>query len=298
MKILVLSNDQADRKVIQQVLERAGHDPLHVETSQAAWDLLERGDSRFVIADRTTTDLEENQLIARIRSAKLPGHVYILLVIAKSPEQDHTGADDYLYKPLGGAELKSRIAIGERILGLGDNLTQAKDQLENRALLDNLTNLLNQKAFLTMARGELERARRTQSPFSLIALNITDFESLQHFHGQETTENVLRLIAQLIREKSRPYDCIGRWDTDQFFIALPGVIGADSEKFVERIVKGIHSTSITTVAGLNVHLELGAGIVAASRISASMEIEELIAQAIQALLRIKDGGNQISLTYV
>lgn len=299
MKIMVLNNDQAQQGVIQDVLKRSGHEVLVADSSKAAWDLLERGESRFVIADRATTDIDEKEFIAHLRSVRLPAHVYVLLVLPKAQDQDHTGADDYLYQPLTAAELKSRVAIGERILDLGDNLSEAKGQLENLALVDHLTGLFNQKAFLATARAELERARRSQSPFSLIAMDIRDFANLSDLHGEETSHNVLRVLAQLIREKCRPYDCIGRWDAEEFIIALPGVIGVDAEKIVERILNGMRMTDITTSAGLGVRVELGAGIAAASRISNSTEIETLIHQALQALLRAKEtGGNQIYLTYI
>ena len=299
MKIMVLNNDPAGQAVIQQALERAGHELVPAQNSQAAWSLLEQGETRFVIADQASTDVDEKKFVARVRSAKPHMHVYILLVSPKAQEQDHTGADDYLYKPLGAGDLSSRIAIGERILGLGDNLSQAREQLEELALIDPLSRLLNQKAFLTTAHAELERARRSQSPFSLIALDIRDFEGLIDLHGSETGNNILRLVAQLIREKCRPYDCIGRWEADQFIIALPGVIGADAEKIVERIVSGIRSMGIATTDGIHLRVELGAGIAAASRISASTELEALNDQALQALQRAKEtGGNQIYLTYV
>jgi diguanylate cyclase (GGDEF)-like protein len=299
MQILVLSNDPTDQKVIEQVIERAGHQSLTVGDSQAAWDMLEKGDTRYIVVDRSNTDVEDKQFIARVRAAKFTHPVYILMVLAKSLEQNHTGADDYIHKPLAPAELKSRIAIGERILGLGDNLSQARDQLENLALQDELTNLLNDKAFLATARGELERARRAQSSFCLIALNILDFDSLIETQGRETSDNILRLIAQLIREKSRPYDCIGHWEADQYFIALPGLIGADAERFVERIINGNRSMTITTLDDVPVRVELNAGIVAAARISAVMDIPEMIQQAIQSLQRAGDGGgNRIALTYL
>jgi two-component system chemotaxis response regulator CheY len=283
--------------VYQQVFERAGHEMLIAESSQAALALLEKGESRFAIIDRSTTDIDENQFIARVRAARAGAHTYLLLVMPKAAEQDHAGADDYLSKPLTPSELKSRIAIGERILGLGDNLSRAKDQLENLALMDELTGLFNQTAFLNSRLGS--GVSGGLIPFSLIALNITGFDTVQEFHGRETTEGVLRLVAGMIREKSRPYDCIGRSEADRFFVALPGVIGTDAEKFVERFIKGIRSMSISTSEGMSVHVDLGAGIVAASRISAAMEIEDLIDQAVQALLRLSEGGgNRIAITYI
>ena len=37
-------------------------------------------------------------------------------------------------------------------------------------------------------------------------------------------DDVLEVVAKAIREKSRAYDCIGRWSGDEFVLALPGVI--------------------------------------------------------------------------
>ena len=299
MRIMVLTADQAQLQTIQDVLQRAGHEVLPVTSSQAAWDLLEDGQTRFVIADRGSSDIDQQEFIPRLRSGALHGHAYVIMLLPRAPEQDHAGADDYLFKPVSAAELKSRVAIGERILGLGDNLSEAKDQLEKLALVDAHTGLLNQKAFLSAAAVELERARRSQSPFSLIAVDVRDFPSLTEYHGEDTANDVLRLLAQLVREKCRPYDCIGRWDANQFVIALPAVPGVDAEKIVERLLGSMRSTEITTTAGQNVRIELGAGIAASARTGPATAVEDFIQQSLQALARGADStGTQIYLTYL
>ena len=111
-------------------------------------------------------------------------------------------------------------------------------------------------------------------------------------------DEVLRAVAQTIREKSRPYDCIGRWTGDEFVIALPGVIGADAEKIAERIIKGIDAT-IVMYKNDTAQVGMSAGIVSATRINASTETEPLIEQARQAMRRAKEaGGAQVFLTYI
>ena len=188
--------------------------------------------------------------------------------------------------------------IGQRFLSLGENLSHARNQLENFALYDSLTGLMNRNAFFRSAQGELERARRSSSPLSMIAIDIDQFKSFNADHGVEMGDEVLKIVAQTIREKSRPYDCIGRWTGDEFVIALPGVIGADAEKIAERIIKGIDAT-IITYKDDTVKVGMSAGIVSASRISASTEAEPLIEQARQAMARAKEaGGDQVYLTYI
>lgn len=294
MKILVLNNDEMERSVIQQVLQHNGHEIILARNSETAMQLLQEGDIRFVIVERNTTDMEEKQFIKRLRDAQPPYYIYILLIASKVQDMDVTtprgGADDYLHKPVVPLELKSRVHIGQRILGLGDNLVNARESMEKTAMFDPLTRTLNEAAFITLARGELERARRGQAPLSLIAIEVHNFRNISEKHGEEIANDVLVLIAQAIREKSRPYDDVGRYATNTFLIPLPGVIGQDAEKIAMRIVKGIMNTNISLLDGTAVNVELGTGIVSSLRITVTMEIETLIEKAKEAVAHSRQDG--------
>jgi len=295
MKALILEQNVKERSLIQHVLEKSGHEAILGENMDQAWQLIQKGETRFIIADGDMEDFKKSNLIERARAAKiLP--VYFLILTAG--EQDYTEADDNLHKPIIASELKARIMIGQRFLSLGESLSHARNQLENLALYDSLTGLMNRNAFFRSAQGELERARRASSPLSMIALDIDNFKSLNAQHGVEMGDEVLKIVAQTIREKSRPYDCIGRWTGDEFVIALPGVIGADAEKIADRIIKGLDANAIMYKSD-TVKVGVSAGIVTASRISASTETEPLINQARQAMARAKEaGGAQVYLTYI
>ncbi len=303
MKILVLNNDLMERTVIQQVLQHNGHELMAAENSDMAMQLLQEGEIRFVIADRVGTDIDEKQFIKRVREAKPPYYIYILLVTAKVQDTDITtpgaAADDYVQKPIIPLELRSRVHIGERILGLGENLAVAKDTMERIAMYDGLTGVLNQKAFVAFSRGELERARRAQSPLSLIALDIDNFTTINEQFGEHIGNDVLTVVAQGIREKSRPYDGVGRYDADTFLIILPGVIGQDAERISERILKGILNTEISLIDGTHVSVQLSAGIASSVHITASTEVEILIEKANDVMKQAKrDGGNQVMTVFV
>jgi len=303
MKILVLDKDVKERSVIQQVLQQSGHEIISADDSETAMWILQQGEIRFILADRVTTDIDEKQFIERVRAAKPPYYIYILLIAARVQESDltapRTGADDYLHKPFSPIELKSRVHIGERILSLGDNLVQAKGTLDNTAMFDTLTNVLNQKAFIALSRGELERARRGQSPFSLIALEIDNFESINSEHGENIGNDVLNVMARAIREKSRPYDGLGRYESNMFLIALPGVIGQDAEKVADRIIKGILNTSISLLDGRELKIGVNAGIVASIRITAATEMDTLLEQVKLAVAQARrEGGNRSYMVFI
>jgi diguanylate cyclase (GGDEF)-like protein len=303
MKILVINKDMKERMVIQQALGPNGHEIVSAEDSETAIQLLQLEGLRFVIADRVNTDIDDKQFIKRVRDAQPPYYIYILLLTPKVEETDttisHMEADDYLQKPIVTIELKSRVHIGERILSLGDHLLQAKDTLQRVAMYDTLTGTLNQKAFLNYSRGELERARRSQASFSLIALDIDNFKSINDKFGENIGNDVLKVIAQAIREKSRPYDGVGRYEADMFLITLPGVIGQDAEKMADRILKGILNTNISLLDGREINIGISAGVVCSARITASTQIEAIIEHAKEAVAHAKrEGGNRSRMIFV
>lgn len=303
MKILVLNNDLMERTVIQQVLQVNGHQIVQAENSQAAMQLLRESDIRFIIVDRANTDIDEKQFIKKVRETQPPHYIYILLITGRVQDTDITtpraGADDYLNKPIIPAELKSRVHIGERILGLGDNLEQAKGSIDGSAMYDALTNVLNPRAFVALSRGELERARRAQGALSLIAFDIDNFKFINDRYGENIGNDVLTLIAQGMREKSRPYDGVGRYEDDTFLLILPGVIGPDAEKIADRILKGISNTNISLLDGTAVQVSISAGVVSSARITAATELEVLIEKAKEAVAFAKRaGGDQVYMIFV
>jgi diguanylate cyclase (GGDEF)-like protein len=300
MKILVLENDPKEFALLQQALNSRKVSLIKLSSSEQAWSYLQSGEARFIIANWDTSDLFRSQFIPRARAARFNPPPYILLTTLKSAEEDvaPSGADDIVQRPFRAQDLKNRIGMAERIISLAGSLAVARDQLEQQAVFDNLTGFMNRAAFFRQAMGELERARRTSMPVSLIALDVDNFKAVNDEWGVEIGNEVLRVVANAIREKSRPYDCIGRWAGDEFVLMLSGVIGADAERVTDRIVTGVRGTRITVENDAPLNIKISAGIASMSRISTSIELEPLIQQALQAMKRAKEaGGNQVFLIY-
>lgn len=300
MKILVIENDPKEFALIQQALSGKSM-VIQLASSEQVWPYVHSGEARFLIANWDTSDLRGTQFIPRVRAAKTSIPLYILLTTSKNAEDDlaPSGADDTIQRPFKNQDLKNRIGMAERIVSLASNLAMARDQLEHQAAFDALTGFMNRAAFFRQSTGELERARRSSLPLSLISLDIDNFKLINDTFGVDIGDEVLRVVAQAIREKSRPYDCIGRWTGDEFVILLSGVIGADAEKVTERIIAGVRGTRIEVKGEAPLNVKISAGIASAARISTSTEVEPLIQQARQAMSRAKEaGGNQIFLMFV
>ena len=309
MKILVLENDPKEFTLIEHALNSSKVNLIPLGSSEWTWPYIQSGEARFVIANWDTSDLRYTQFIPRARAMKLDTPLYILLTTSKSADDDLTpsDADDIIQRPFRAQDLKNRVGMAARIISLASDLASARDQLEHQAAFDNLTGFMNRAAFFRQSMGELERARRASMSVSLIALDVDNFKVINDTFGVDAGDEVLRAVAQSIREKSRPYDCIGRWAGDEFVLMLSGVIGADAEKVADRIIAGIRGIRLvlSKVEGIKVqneepiNVKISAGITSVARISTSTEIEPLIQQTLQAMTRAKEaGGNQVFMIYI
>lgn len=287
MRVLFVGQDAGQLESTNHSLEGSKYTLVPTIGTEHAWQLLLAGDARCVILDADLIDSPSSEFVQRVRAADMPPVYFLILT---SQRDGVFGGDDILRKPFKGDELLARLAIGQRMLWMGDSLSQVRDQLENQALYDAITGLMNFPAFCKLARGEIERARRSSTPFSLIVLEIENFEKFNAAYGVATGNELLKTVSQRIREKGRLYDCIGHWAGGEFVIALPGVNSPDAEKIAERIIAGILSAGFK-IQGEAVDISVRGGIATAVQIGTEMDIQPLILSAQQALARARESGS-------
>ncbi len=294
MKILVLASDARERALIQSALERSRHEVSAAGTVEEALSLIQASRPRLAVLDEDAVLGPRAEFIGQ---AVAEGQPPIYLLSITSSSQNPPDTDDTMRKPFSPADLSARLSLAQRFLALGDRLAEVREQIESLAMYDPLTGVMNRSAFFRVAQGELERARRAAAPLSVIVLDVDGFRDLNQTYGMQAGDEALKAIATIIRERIRPYDCLGRWSGDEFVAALPGVIGDDAEKIANRIIKGIVSAEIV-FEGQPLTLGMSAGVAAMIQIHASTEIQPLIEQARQAMARAKEkGGNQVLLTF-
>src|SRR6185295_6545173 len=94
---------------------------------EAAWEEVKKRETRLVITDWEMPLLDGAGLCRRIRSQTSAQYVYVLL-LTNYKDADHivqglsAGADDFISKPFNPLELQARMAVGQRILALHDDL--------------------------------------------------------------------------------------------------------------------------------------------------------------------------------
>src|SRR5437867_13411899 len=110
--------------------------------------------------------------------------------------------------------------LGVAMTGL-QTLRRREAQLARLVIQDQLTNVLNARAFADRLGQELDRNRRYPRPLALLYMDLDDFKVINDTHGHQTGDAVLRLVADAMRSSVRQADVVGRLGGDEFAGLMP-----------------------------------------------------------------------------
>jgi diguanylate cyclase (GGDEF)-like protein len=163
------------------------------------------------------------------------------------------------------------------------------ETVERQAVTDELTGLANLRAFHTILEGELERSRRFGTPLALVMLDLDHFKQINDEYGHQQGDEVLELVADVLRDFSRDIDAPARYGGEELAVVLPQTDSEGAEQLAERIREAVDRLEVPRVDGQGVlRLHASFGVAAVPENGASRE--ELIAAADAALYRAKRGG--------
>lgn len=300
MKVLVADDEIVTRRLLESSLRRWDYDVIVAEDGLAACQIMLSPDApKMAVLDWLMPGMDGVQLCEDIRRNKPEPYTYILLLTGKRTQGDvirglEAGADDYVTKPFDPAELKVRLRTGKRILYLQDQLICAREALRDQATHDRLTGLWNRGAILDILSNEMGRAQRQGAPVSIAIGDLDAFKLVNDTYGHPAGDEVLRNVAQAMRDSVRRYDSIGRYGGEEFLLVLPGCDESNAMAHAERIRTAVARVAVQTpAADIRPTISLG---VAVFDPHANPDAFDLVQAADVALYRAKHSGrNRVEL---
>lgn len=112
--ILVVEDEPSIVELVSFTLKEAGWNAIAVHSAADAWEFIQRRTPQLMLLDWMLPDQTGLRLLSRIRGDRQLNEMPVIMLTAKSMEEDKIagldhGADDYVTKPFSPRELTARI---------------------------------------------------------------------------------------------------------------------------------------------------------------------------------------------
>ena len=222
-KVLVIDDDEALVRLIDQVLTQQGYKVLKASNGQEALRLLFDQKPALVLLDVVMPRMDGWQTLDRIRDVS---DIPIIMLTGRRRAEDDIvrgldcGADDYLLKPMGNRELVARVRAALRRAELSPSADAKREITYSDGFLT--VDIAERKVIVNG-----ERVKLTPREFRLFALLVenagrilTHKQVLEKVWGWEYTDDLdyVRIYISHLRQKLEPDPALPR-----YIITEPGV---------------------------------------------------------------------------
>ncbi len=167
---------------------------------------------------------------------------------------------------------------------------QVRARLEHQAMTDSLTGLYNHRAFHERLRRALASASRSHDAVSVLMLDIDDFKRVNDVYGHGAGDEILRGLAETLKDAVRASDVVYRLGGEEFAIVVTSPSPQNAERLAYRLVDRVESTDFEPAGRITISVGLARGP------EHAMNPRELVACAEAAMMSAKARGkNQIVL---
>ena len=133
--------------------------------------------------------------------------------------------DDFITKPISDNALIAAVySHAKRARSLSMALAR-----------DSLTGLLKHADIKEQVALEAQRARRNGTPTSVVMLDLDHFKRVNDQYGHAAGDNVIRSLANLLRQRLRRVDSLGRYGGEEFVAVLPACTAQQAKQIFDEI---------------------------------------------------------------
>jgi diguanylate cyclase len=136
------------------------------------------------------------------------------------------------------AQMLERLSVAE------DKLEQQARQIETHvaeACTDPLTQLANRRAFDKELKRRAAEFQRRGTLFAVLLADVDHFKKFNDTHGHQAGDEVLRVLAAIMRQTMREMDLVARYGGEEFAAILPATKIDDAVDAAERVRKAVET---------------------------------------------------------
>lgn len=209
--------------------------------------------------DTSSYELQHKGDTVLINAHYLPSLDWYLLVDTNAT-QATASLRDALYLNIFVCLFASLSIFGLTHIAISRYQWQIKQKLSDMSSSDTLTGLANRYTFDILIGHILANAKRTQTPISLILLDMDLIKSAVLEHGSLTTEKIVQQVGHIIKASIRASDVGCRWSEDKFLITLNNCLPDKATSIAQNLTLNIQQAMIQHPVADNMQLNISAGV--------------------------------------
>jgi diguanylate cyclase (GGDEF)-like protein len=191
-----------------------------------------------------------------------------------------------LLRRVGLAELRTHEAELRATEG-AEQYAHDVSLLRRMAETDPLTNLLNRRAFLSVATDAFEYFRRYERPIAMLVIDIDHFKRVNDSYGHRSGDVVIKRVGELIEENLRSTDKAARFGGEEFVVLLREVDAIGAQALAKRLCKSIAEDVIEVGKA---HIAITASIGVSLAEEKDRDVQDTIERADRGLYMAKNTG--------
>jgi two-component system cell cycle response regulator len=294
-RVLLVDDEPTQRLITARLLKRAG---FTVDTAQNGKEALERiktGPYQLLVTDWEMPEMDGVALCREVRSAKLDGYVYTILLTSRDAIEHlvaglQAGADDYLTKPVLEPELLARLNTGKRIVTLERSLRAVVEENRRLSVTDPLTGAFNRRYLMEQLPNEIERSARYDHRLSVLMCDVDHFKKVNDTYGHQAGDEVLKRVVAAIKSKIRNSDWMARYGGEEFVIVLPETPFSNAIKVAETLRVAL-TEQVVEFGGNKLTVSASFGVAGWDQIvPADAAVDAVVARCDECVYESKAGG--------
>lgn len=185
------------------------------------------------------------------------------------------------------ADRRRIIEAAAALLAVSVKNAQLFREVKDNSVKDALTGCFTRAHSIDVIDAELRRARRSQTPVSMIMFDLDHFKDINDRYGHLCGDAVLNSVGKRMREVLRGSDLKCRYGGEEFLVLLPETPLHGARRVAETLRREIAERPVPW-AGEALTVTASFGL--AQTMPGEVNVQAIIARADQALYRAKDDG--------
>ena len=185
------------------------------------------------------------------------------------------------------ADKRRILEAAAALLAVSVKNAQLFREVKENSVRDALTGCFTRGHSLDVIDAELRRARRSQTPVTLIMFDLDHFKDVNDRHGHLCGDAVLSAVGKRMKDVLRGSDLKCRYGGEEFLVLLPETPLHGARRVAETLRKEIADRPVPW-AGEALTVTASFGL--AQTLPGEVNVQAVIARADQALYRAKDDG--------